>query len=173
MTFAHPSGQVRPASARIRILGQTPPPPRRRRPNWVLLVACVVVAATGVWMTLLLRPQIGQEPSTAVPQVGSIEVMGHADLLGRRPDERATNALRLRSVDYAAAAQLASRRAQVRPVPSTPVVTAPTATGTTGTTPATPAAPAARSTPNPVSPAVVGPERPADPTSPNSALDPS
>jgi len=170
MTFAQPGAPARPATARIRILGQEPPPPPRRGPNWTLLAACVAVAGAGVWMTLELRPQNGDRPLQTTPVTGSIDVMGLADLAARRPDNHPTALLHRVTADFAGAARLAHRRQATPAVrdesaPS-PLVTA----SSTGAQPAWTPSPADASASRPTT---VGPEQPPNPASPKTALDPS
>jgi hypothetical protein len=173
MTFAHPgASSARPASARIRILGQEPPPPRRRGPNWTLLAACVVVAGAGVWTTLELRPQTAEDPFQATPVTGSIDVMGLANLAARRPDDHTTAVLHRVRADFAAAARLAERR-QATPATASAAPTA-AVTPFTSTRAQSPGTPAAADDPASSGDlTVVGPEQPPNPASPNTALDPT
>lgn len=174
MTFAHPNAAARPA--RIRILGTTPPPPPPRRgPRGALLVACVVVAALGVGITLLARPQMSEDPSPEVVVSGTINLMGLLNTGARMPDERTLRVLRVVSPDFTTAARIdAARRHVARgQTPTTvtpPAVTAPTvsAPDTTGTAPTV-----TRTTPGTPQSTSTGPDQPPDPTSPNTFLDQS
>lgn len=172
MTFAQPGAPARPATARIRILGQEPPPPPRRGPNWTLLAACVAVAGAGVWMTLELRPQNGDRPLQTTPVTGSIDVMGLADLSARRPDDHTSAVLQRVRADFVAAARLAHRQQTMRAtVPAAATAADPPVTSTGHQSPWTPAP--TDGVASSAGPTVVGPEQPHNPASPNTALDPS
>jgi len=172
MEFAHPGASARPASARIRILGQEPPPPRRRGPNWALVAACLVVAGAGVWTTLELRPQTADQPFPAAPVTGSIDVMGLADLSARRPDDHTSAVLQRVRADFVAAARLAHRQQTMRAtVPAAATAADPPVTSTGHQSPWTPAP--TDGVASSAGPTVVGPEQPHNPASPNTALDPS
>jgi len=169
MTFVHPTGAARPA--RIRILGTTaPPPPPRRGPRWGLLAACVVVAAFGVGTTLLVRPQIADDPSPAVFTGETIDVMGGLNLGARMPDARTLRVLSISAPDYDSAARIAAARQRVTVVnsPTTgvvPAVSSPVAAGTTPTP--------AQQSPSTAPATVTGPDQPPNPASPNTLLDQS
>ncbi len=167
MTFVHPNGAARPA--RIRILGTTPPPPPPRRgPNRPLLVACVIVAALGVGITLLVRPQITERPSQQPLTGETIELMGHMNLGARLPDARALRVLGFHSPNFDSAARVAAARERSTQAPR--VVRAPSAVTsppTTGYVPST-----TTRTP-PVAATSAGPDQPPNPASPNTTLDQS
>lgn len=168
MTFVHPSGSARPA--RIRILGAAPPPPPPRRgPNRALLAACAVVAALGVGTTLLVRPQMSDDPSPEVISGETIVPMGLLNLGARVPDARALRVMDFDSPDFNSAARVeqARRRVALTPAPnneppasSRPMVTTtvPSSTGSPVGTPST---------------TTSGPDQPPDPASPNTFLDQS
>ncbi len=170
MTFAHPNGAARPA--RIRILGATPPPPPPRRgPSRPLLAACVVVAALGVGITLLLRPQISEEPSPTVAPSGSIDLMGLMNLGARMPDQRALRVMGIDSPDFDAAARIAAAREHVVQAPygtSSPTTTT-TAPVESVPAPATRPNPATGTGTSPTSPEASsnGPDQPPNPATPN------
>ncbi|SRR5690606_15446649 len=167
MTFVHPNSAARPA--RIRILGTTPPPPPPRRgPNRPLLVACLVVAALGVGITLLARPQITESPSQQPLGSETIELMGHMNLGARLPDARTLRVLSIHSPDFDSAARVAAARERATQAPQ--VVRAPSALTpppTTGYVPST-----TKTTP-PVAATSTGPDQPPDPATPNTTLDQS
>ena len=172
MTLAHPNGAARPA--RIRILGAAPPPPPPRRgPNRGLVLASVLVAAFGVGITLLVRPQISDDPSPTVMSGETIDLMGMLQCGARLPDARTLRVLRTDSPDFPSAARFAAARERVPEVSSDTSVpqavsssvgppAAPTATN--GSTPAAPTTTA---------PTTAGPDQPPDPASPNTSLDQS
>lgn len=167
MTFVHPSGAAVPA--RIRILGtDPPPPPPRRGPSRGLLVACAVVAALGVGITLLARPQISEAPSPDTLNSETIVPMGLLNLGARLPDTRALRVLSMDSPDFDSAARIEASRHRVTPTPTAAVGQVPAAPGPAAGVPSS-----TGSQPSSVPATTAGPDQPPNPTSPNTFLDPS
>ncbi len=178
MTYAQPGGPVRPANARIRILGCDPPPPKKSGPNRALLAACAAVAAVGVLITLAVRqvyPQISQTPTGDVAVLGSIDVMADTERATIAPDHDGRPFVTFTVPDYPAAARFAARSLVADESRGVAPATVPASTyqSPAGTapdlTPQTSAAqPAATTTVDTTS---VGPEQPPDPTDPNAQID--
>jgi len=177
MTYAQPGGPVRPANARIRILGCDPPPPRKSGPNRALLVACAAVAVLGVGITLAARqvyPQIPQTATADVAVLGSIDVMADAGRTTITPDPHVRPFVTVNRPDYPAAARFAARSLVAGENRRVPPATVPASTyrypGVTSSVvpPQTPTTQPAASTGDTTS---VGPEQPPDPTDPNAQID--
>ncbi len=177
MTYAQPGGPVRPANARIRILGCDPPPPRKSGPNRALLVACAAVAALGVGITLAARqvyPQIPQTATGDVTVLGSIDAMADAGRATITPDHHVRPFVTVNRPDYPAAARFAARSLVADESRGVAPATVPASTyrSPAGTAPhLTPQTSAAQPAATTGDTTTVGPEQPPDPTDPNAQID--